>query len=506
MKNEMSLDFSQICRQHVDIMSPERTNQELLSAWKRGDQNAAAQVFRRYQARLLALVRSRLSKKLARRVDAEDILLSAYRSFFVGVQAGRCTPNASDELWPLLTTIVLRKLARQARYHKAECRSFELERQDESRLLESLISQAPTTEHAAILTDEIELLLSHLDATAREVLVRTLQGQDVPSIGNELNLHERTVRRALELIRQLIPSSANDSFDWAKISLRTKQRSPISRTPKVTVQGTLNYGDYLLKRLVGAGAFSKVYCAKKRASNETVAIKYLRKDCLQDPRAAEALVREYQILRQLNHPGILPVHGWGTTPGGSLFLVTDFIEGSNLATWKSTIRPSLNQILVAVREVAAAVVAAHSKGIIHGDLKPANVLIGVEGRITLCDFGLSRHVTDREDVPRGGTAGFLAPEQISDAFGPVTEVTDVYGMGALLYALLTERPPMTGRDFPDILANVLSPKLPEAPLKGISSLSSQLNSLTLRCLQKEPQRRFSSMLEFSLVLATIGDQ
>ena len=216
-------------------MSSETSNHELLRAWKSGDQDAATQIFRRYQIRLHALVRSRLSKKLARRVDAEDILLSAYRSFFVGAQSGRFTPTDSDDLWPLLTTIVLRKLTRQARHHKAECRSIDDERQEDSVLWESLISHEPTAEHAAILTDEIEQLLSDLDLTAREVVVRTLQGADVNSIANELELHERTVRRALERIHHRLSATTTNSPVLANLSFKTNQKLTAPRKQKITL-------------------------------------------------------------------------------------------------------------------------------------------------------------------------------------------------------------------------------------------------------------------------------
>ena len=344
-------------------MSSETSNQELLRAWKSGDHDAAAEIYHRYQIRLLALVRSRLSRKLARRVDAEDILLSAYRSFFVGAQNGRYTPTDGDDLWPLLTTIVLRKLARQARYHQAECRSIDGEQSDESGLIESLITHQPTADHAAILTDEIEQLMNQLDETAREVFVRTLQGSDINSIANELGLHERTVRRAVDRIRQLLRPATTESSSFSILPIKTHSKDSGAGETKNNFAGN---GDAAAITLLKRSRGSRSYSAS-----------------------------------------------------------------------------------------------------------------GVDGQITLCDFGLSRHATDPEDVPRGGTAGFLAPEQISDEFGPVTMLTDVYGFGGLFYALLTGRPPMTGRDLPEILANVLSQKLPEAPSQAVTKVSSQLDALIL---------------------------
>lgn len=183
-----------------------------------------------------------------------------------------------------------------------------------------------------------------------------------------------------------------------------------------------------------------------------------------------------------------------------MFLVIDFIAGRNLDEWRKTAKPNLYEIVGAVQDIAAAVAAAHEENVIHCDLKPANVLRRTDGRVFLCDFGLSRHVTGPEDVPRGGTAGFLAPEQISIAFGEVTRQTDVYGLGGLFYALLTGRSPMAGRDLPDVLANVLSARAPEPPLQSDDALCAKINALVLRCLEKEPNRRFGNVREVSLAI------
>jgi serine/threonine protein kinase len=186
-----------------------------------------------------------------------------------------------------------------------------------------------------------------------------------------------------------------------------------------------------------------------------------------------------------------------------LFLVSDFIEGMNLAEWRRMMHPDLHQLIRVVCQVSDAVSAAHARGILHGDLKPANVMMRTDGRVVLCDFGLARYANDPDDVPRGGTAGFLAPEQISDAFGPVTEQSDVYGLGGLLYALLTGRAPFTGRDLPGILANVLSVALPEPPSQHSTPSVAGLDGIALRCLAKEPAQRFSSAAEVAKALANL---
>ena len=478
------------------------SNHELLSAWKGGDQAAAEILFRRYQVRLMALVRSRLSRKLARRIDPDDVVLSAYRSFFVAARDGRGVPAADDDLWPLLTTIVLRKLARQVRWHSADRRSMDQEQHGNSDWLDYIGSHEPGVEQAAVLADEVECLLTKLDGTSREVLVRTLQGGNVITIANALKVNERTVRRALEKIRKEL--EVNPAADGPRQVMSVAvQKKPPGKSPH-SAKGTTTYDQYMLQQLIGSGAFSKVYRAIERTTGDVVAVKYLRRDCWSDDRAVDSLIGEYEILKRLKHPGILNIRGWGTTPRGALFLVTDYVPGVNLAEWCLTHHPSPAQIADVVQHVAEAIAIAHAGGVLHCDLKPANVLMRDDGQIILCDFGLARHAADPEEVPRGGTAGFLCPEQISDAFGAVTEKSDVYGLGGLLYALLAGHPPMSGRDLPETLANVLAMSQPQAPSHAGVSSSTELDAIALRCLQKEPDQRYQAARDVVAALANLS--
>ena len=484
-------------------MSENERDSELLEAWMNGSENAAATIFERYHARLTALVRAKLSRKLARRVDPEDVLLSAYRSFFVTTRDRRALSVANGDLWPLLTTFVLRKLARQVRHHTADRRSVDHEQVSSPDWAQGMLQRGPTAEHAAVLLEEVERLMSRLDATAREVLVLTLQGQDANMIAGRLGLNERSVRRALERIRDLIPLEHADQMAPSKSPVEALPREKVLDQSREAKQGTATYNQFVLQQFVGSGAFSKVYRAVERSTGLTVAVKFLRKECWHDTRATDALIREYNLLKQLNHEKILAIRDWGTTRRGALFLVTDFVTGMNLAEWCRRFRPSVERILGVVRAIADAVAAAHAKQILHGDLKPANVLMGDDGRVILCDFGLARHATDPDDVPRGGTAGFLAPEQVSDAFGPVTIQTDVYGLGGILFSLLVGRPPMIGRDLPETMANVLSASAPMPPSSFGVACSAGVDELVLRCLQKEAVHRYATIQELVQALDSI---
>jgi len=475
-------------------MTSNLPNQELIRRWRNGDDEAAAVIFERYRIRLISLVRSKLSKKLARRVDAEDIVLSAYRSFFVLAQSSTRPSSDSVDLWPLLTTITLRKLAHHARFHSAEKRTVDHEQWDDSSLFEFVASREPSVEDAAMMCDEIENLLGRIDETAREVAVLTLQGFDVVTISKKLNLNERTVRRAIERIVAMIP---RDVVETSQSSMPRLNSGRMFSSKQVThqkceFQPTVQYDRFLLQQFVGSGAFGKVYRAIDRITGETVAVKFLRKECWNDGRATDAIIRESEILSRLNHPNILRIRGWGMTRSGGLFLVTEFLSGGNLLTWSEKTKPTVHQIIEVVRRVGRAVAASNDQGIIHGDVKPANVIMSCDEQPILCDFGLARLASEPDAVPRGGTAGFLAPEQLCDAFGPVTIRSDIYGIGGLFYALLTGRPPMMGRDLPETIAHVLSSTLPIAPSCLVGS-PIELDSIILRALQKEPHKRYETV-------------
>jgi eukaryotic-like serine/threonine-protein kinase len=484
-------------------MCDSAANSELLDAWRAGDQVAAAVLYQRYQARLLALVRSRWSRRLARRADPEDIVLSAYRSFFTAARRGTVSPTDRGDLWPLLVALTLRKLSRQARRHLAERRSVEREQPVESDWLLTTIGQSPTADEAALLAEEVEHLLARLDSQSREVAVRTLRGESPADIAAALGVHERTVRRIVaRIVGQIRPLAGETLGMIPEVASATIARMA-AVGPRAPLRGPLTLADIHLQQFVGAGAFSKVYRSCLRATGDTVAVKFLRKECWGDPRATDALIRESQILQTLSHPHILSLRNWGATEQGVVFLVTDFVSGGNLEEWRRCSAPTPAAIVSVVRTVAEAVAAAHERGVLHCDLKPSNVLRHADGRIVLGDFGLSRWAHDPDDVPRGGTAGFLSPEQVCDAFGPVTVQSDVYGLGGLLYALLTGRPPMIGDDLPATLAEVLSANLPVPPSHTNPDIPQALDEIVLQCLPKEPHRRFTSAHAVAEALAGV---
>jgi RNA polymerase sigma factor (sigma-70 family) len=188
------------------------TSLVLIERFREGDDLAAEALFARYFGRLTSLARSRLSTRLASRTDPEDIALSVYRSFFVGLRAGRFALNRGGDLWRLLAAITRHKLLRQVRYQRAECRSVDIElpldRADESRFPGR--QQEPAPEDALALADELEQVLSGLDHFGRRVLELRLQGAQLSEIAEDTGRSERTVRRTLAQIREQLAERLDD--------------------------------------------------------------------------------------------------------------------------------------------------------------------------------------------------------------------------------------------------------------------------------------------------------
>lgn len=178
----------------------------LLERLRKGDQQAGSELFQRYADRLVTLARGRLSAKLAQRVDAEDVVQSAYRSFFAGARNGRYDLQQASDLWRLLVTITLHKLQHQFKRNTAEKRSVDRERRPANPQLGGipydLLAQEPSPVEAVALTEEVERLMREREPLHRRMLEMALQGYDTEEIAADTQRSERTVRRVLERVKQ----------------------------------------------------------------------------------------------------------------------------------------------------------------------------------------------------------------------------------------------------------------------------------------------------------------
>jgi RNA polymerase sigma-70 factor (ECF subfamily) len=180
---------------------------ELLARWQAGDQQAATKLWRRYAVRLIALVRSRLSSKLAGKVDPEDVVQSAYRSFFTAARDDRYVLRHSGDLWRLLVAIALHKLDHQLRRHWAGKRSVAVEQNfggenDLFHLHIQRLAREPSPAEAVALADELEQVMRQLEPVQRRMVEMRLQGYHLDEIAGDTQRHERTVRRVLKRVEQ----------------------------------------------------------------------------------------------------------------------------------------------------------------------------------------------------------------------------------------------------------------------------------------------------------------
>lgn len=440
---------------------------ELLLDYQAGMSEAADLIFHRYVERLLALARSRMSTKLHRRIDPDDVVQSAYRSFFVHARKEEYVLQRAGDLWRLLASITLHKLYKQAERHTAARRSIAREIAEDERLA-LLASLEPTPAQAAALAEQLHLATAALTDAERGAIIAHLQGDTVETIAVRIGKAPRTVRRLLSQSR-------------AKLEKQLLgQPEPLMKPATVAAAETpLRYDDYVLEQLLGTGGMGKVYRARHKLTGEELALKALHKAWQHDDRAVERLVQESRILAELRHPHIVGVRGLGRFPGGGYFLVMDLVAGGDVATRLKDGPLSVIEATRIVGEVASAVGFAHRAGVVHCDLKPANVLLDEGGRSIVTDFGFAHAITpNRQTAPRsiGGTAGYMAQEVANGTTGP-TPSADIYAMGILLWVLVTGLPPRQPLDF---AATIERPDL--EPIAAI----------VRDCTHLEPSRRFAT--------------
>ena len=259
-------------------------------------------------------------------------------------------------------------------------------------------------------------------------------------------------------------------------------------------------GRYLLRARIGAGAAGEIWSAVDPGIGRRVAIKFMRiPEGLSPPHRAEwesRFLLEARAAGRLSHPGIVSVHDVGTASDGRPFIVMELVDGQSLdAVRQAPTRPPLDQVVAWIDQVAQALDAAHRSGVIHRDVKPANILVGVDGRARIADFGIAR-VSESELTRDGtfvGSPAFAAPEQLCGA--KVDGRADVFALAAVFYLLTTGRRPFEGDDIPSIVYAVCHLE-PEPP--GLSPL---IDAVILRALAKSPDDRFSTALEFGEALS-----
>lgn len=256
------------------------------------------------------------------------------------------------------------------------------------------------------------------------------------------------------------------------------------------------FSDFEFLRKLGEGGMGEVHEAFQLSLEKRVAVKVLRDLSPASPDAVSRFLREARAVAQLRHPHIVGVHGIGRTDQGGYFLVMDLVEGEDLESRIRSEELSFEESARIVATLADAVQHAHDRGIVHRDLKPSNVLLEDGNRPLLTDFGLAKLLQRDSTKLTGtgyvmGTPPYMAPEQADPRRGEVGKRTDVYGLGGILYAMITGRAPYAGDGVPEVLAQVLSAVPPAPPASLRPDVPAALEAICMCCLAKEPKHRFA---------------
>jgi serine/threonine protein kinase/tetratricopeptide (TPR) repeat protein/WD40 repeat protein len=252
--------------------------------------------------------------------------------------------------------------------------------------------------------------------------------------------------------------------------------------------------DYDILEEIGRGGMGIVYKTRQRHLNRPVAIKMVLLEASAKPEILVRFHQEAELAARLLHPNIVQVHEIRHQEQNS-FLVMELVEGSSLSR-KCDKRPQPAMEAARLVEVLArAIEYAHRKGVLHRDLKPSNILLTADGVAKIADFGLATCIGLETGLTATGsllgTPEYMAPEQANQRQRQIGPATDVYGLGAILYELLTGRPPITGTDLMDVLVRLREEEV--ISLRRLQpSVPRDLETVCLKCLQKDPRQRYPS--------------
>ncbi len=275
-------------------------------------------------------------------------------------------------------------------------------------------------------------------------------------------------------------------------------------------------GPYEILAPLGAGGMGEVYRARDDRLEREVAIKVLPEDLAGDANRLARFEREAKAVASLSHPNILAIHDFGRQ-GSVTFAVTELVDGDTLEDLIASGNTPQRKAVDYCRQIANGLAAAHDKGVVHRDVKPANVIVNREGRVKILDFGLAKLELATADTEAPtmaaasgagtapgavlGTVGYMAPEQVRGL--EADHRADIFSLGAILYELLSGRRAFRAESAVETMSAILKEDPPELS-STVEQLPSGLESVVQHCLEKNPEERFQSARDLAFALDSVS--
>ncbi len=325
------------------------------------------------------------------------------------------------------------------------------------------------------------------------------------------DLDPQTLRTSLGQARSTKPPRCDSTVDVAAERVDTNDvgnvmrdgaaecRENPSEPQATTIEAPIprTIGRYRIFGLLGQGAFGQVYRAHDDELQRDVAIKVPHRHRLQEACDLEAYRTEAQTVARLDHPNIVPVYDVGQMDDGRCFVVSKFVDGTDLRQAAASRVLSYEEVAIVIAAVANALHHAHNAGLVHRDIKPENILIDRTGKGFLTDFGIAlREEEEGEGSGIAGTPSYMSPEQARGQADLVDGRSDIFGLGAVLYELLTGKKPFGGASAHDVMQRIATTDV-RPPRQRSDKIPVEMERICLKAMSRDPPHRYPTALDMA---------